>query len=158
MVEEVGEFETVRATCDVALVCMLGLLGLRIFDATAASITDLGEEHGHRVLKVHGKGDKTVLVPLPPAVARAIGRAVGDAGPAVTNPDRTHLPPHTASTATFEPQTPRPKTRQRQTPDCMRQVRTQRASRGCAWACMRTVGRARQDPVLSHAYRGPSAP
>jgi integrase/recombinase XerD len=37
---------------DFALVAMLGLLGLRIFEATAADITDLGEEHGHRVLRV----------------------------------------------------------------------------------------------------------
>jgi hypothetical protein len=51
---------------------MLGLLGLRIFEACGASIGNLGEEHGHRVLKVRGKGDKTVLIPLPPAVARAI--------------------------------------------------------------------------------------
>jgi len=33
---------------------MLGLLGLRIFEATGADITDLGEEHGHRVLRVCG--------------------------------------------------------------------------------------------------------
>ena len=39
-------------------------------------VVDLGEEHGHRVLRVRGKGDKVVLVPLPPAVARAIDRAV----------------------------------------------------------------------------------
>jgi site-specific recombinase XerD len=62
---------------DFALVVMLGLLGLRIFEATGASIEDLGEEHGHRILRVHGKGDKVVLVPLPPAVTRAIDRAVG---------------------------------------------------------------------------------
>ena len=35
----------------------------------------LGEEHGHRVLCVCGKGTKVVLVPLPPAVGRAIDRA-----------------------------------------------------------------------------------
>jgi integrase len=58
------------------LIAMLGLLGLRIFEACGASIGDIGEEHGHRVLKVRGKGDKTVLIPLPPAVARAIDRAV----------------------------------------------------------------------------------
>jgi integrase/recombinase XerD len=57
---------------DYALIAMLGLLGLRVFEACSASISDLGEEHGHRVLKVHGKGGKVVLVPLPPAVARAI--------------------------------------------------------------------------------------
>jgi integrase/recombinase XerD len=56
---------------------MLGLLGLRIFEATSADITDLGEEHGHRVLRVCGKGTKVVLVPLPPAVGRAIDRAAG---------------------------------------------------------------------------------
>jgi integrase/recombinase XerD len=62
---------------DFALVAMLGLLGLRIFEATGADIADLGEEHGHRVLRVCGKGTKIVLVPLPPAVGRAIDRAIG---------------------------------------------------------------------------------
>jgi len=38
---------------------MLGLLGLRIFEATGADITDLGEEHSHRVLRVCGKGTHT---------------------------------------------------------------------------------------------------
>jgi integrase len=67
---------------DYALVALLGLLGLRIFEACGASIADLGEEHGHRVLRVRGKGGeggkggKVVLVPLPPAVGRAIDRAV----------------------------------------------------------------------------------
>jgi len=72
---------------DFALVCLLGLLGLRIFEACGANIQDLGEEHGHRVLKVRGKGGKTVLVPLPPAVARAIDRAVGGraSGPLLHN-------------------------------------------------------------------------
>jgi site-specific recombinase XerD len=38
---------------DFALVALLlGLLGLRIFEACGASIADLGEEHGHRVLRV----------------------------------------------------------------------------------------------------------
>lgn len=66
--------------CDYALVAMLGLLGLRIFEATRLDIGDLGEEHGHRVLRVVGKGTKIVLVPLPPAVARAIDQAVADRG------------------------------------------------------------------------------
>jgi len=51
---------------------MPGLLGLRIFEATSADIADLGEEHGHRVLRVCGTGPKIVLVPLPPAAGRAI--------------------------------------------------------------------------------------
>jgi integrase/recombinase XerD len=56
------------------MVALPGLLGLRIFEACGADITDLGEEHGHQVLRVRGKGGKVVLVPLPPAVARAINR------------------------------------------------------------------------------------
>jgi len=86
---------------DFALVAMLGLLGLRIFEATSADIADLGEEHGHRVLRVCGKGTKIVLVPLPPAVGRAIDRATGSrarAGPAQQpqrpdGPARGHPPP-----------------------------------------------------------------
>lgn len=46
---------------DFALVCMLGLLGLRIFEACGADISDLSETHGHRVLRVTGKGGKVVL-------------------------------------------------------------------------------------------------
>lgn len=48
---------------DFALVAMLGLLGLQIFEATGADIDDLGEEHGHRVLRVVGKGTRIVLIP-----------------------------------------------------------------------------------------------
>jgi integrase/recombinase XerD len=48
--------------CDFALVAMLGLPGLRIFEASGADIADLGEEHGHRVLRVCGTGTKVVLI------------------------------------------------------------------------------------------------
>ena len=65
---------------DFALIAMLVLLGLGIFEVCGANIADLGEEQGHRVLKVRGKGDKTVLVPLPPAVARAIDDAIKGPG------------------------------------------------------------------------------
>jgi integrase/recombinase XerD len=63
---------------DFALVAMLGLLGLRIFEATGLSIEDLRDEHGHRVLRVVGKGTRVVLVPLPPAVGRAVDLAIGN--------------------------------------------------------------------------------
>jgi integrase/recombinase XerD len=84
--------------CDFALVVMLGLLGLRIFEATSAAIVDLGEEHGHRVLRV-GKGTKTVLVPLPPAVGRAIDRAVADrtSGPILLNTRGGRMDRHAAT-------------------------------------------------------------
>jgi integrase/recombinase XerD len=85
--------------CDFALMAMLGLLGLRIFEATGADITDLGEEHGHRVLRVCGKGTKVVLIPLPPAVGRAIDRAVGTrtGGPILLNSRGTRMDRHAAT-------------------------------------------------------------
>jgi integrase/recombinase XerD len=85
--------------CDFALIAMLGLLGLRIFEATAADIADLGEEHGHRVLRVCGKGTKVVLTPLPPAVGRAIDRATGSRtlGPILLNSRGTRMDRHAAT-------------------------------------------------------------
>jgi site-specific recombinase XerD len=85
--------------CAFALVSMLGLLGLRIFEATAADITDLGEEHGHRVLRVCGKGTKVVQIPLPPAVGRAIDHAIGDrtGGPILLNSRGTRMDRHAAT-------------------------------------------------------------
>ena len=85
--------------CDFALVAMLGLLGLRIFEATSADIADLSEEHGHRVLRVCGKGTKVVLVPLPPAVGRAIDRAVGSRtrGPILINSRGARMDRHAAT-------------------------------------------------------------
>ncbi|MGH3263414.1 MAG: hypothetical protein ACRDNS_15630 [Trebonia sp.] len=32
-----------------------------------------GQTGAHRVLRVHGKGEKIVLAPLPPAIDRAVG-------------------------------------------------------------------------------------
>jgi len=88
-----------RDPCDFALVAMLGLLGLRIFEAAGADIADLCEEHGHRVLRVCGKGTKVVLIPLPPAVGRAIDKAVGDrsGGPILLNTRGTRMDRHAAT-------------------------------------------------------------
>jgi integrase/recombinase XerD len=85
--------------CDFVLVAMLGLLGLRIFEATASGITDLGEEHGHRVLRVCGKGTEVVLVPLPPAVGRATDRAIGTrtSGPILLNSRGARMDRHAAT-------------------------------------------------------------
>jgi integrase/recombinase XerD len=85
--------------CDFALIAMLGLLGLRIFEATSADIADLGEEHGHRVLRVCGKGTKVVLVPLPPAVGRAIDKATGSrtCGPILLNSRGVRMDRHAAT-------------------------------------------------------------
>lgn len=85
--------------CDFALLAMLSLLGLRIFEATGANIGDLGEEHGHRVLRVCGKGTKVVLVPPPPAVVRAIDRAINGrvSGPILLNSRGARMDGHAAT-------------------------------------------------------------
>lgn len=84
---------------DFALIAMLGLLGLRIFEACGTDIEDLGEEHGHRVLKVRGKGGKVVLTPLPPAVQRAMERAVAGRadGPILRNRRGLRMDRHAAT-------------------------------------------------------------
>jgi site-specific recombinase XerD len=84
---------------DFALIAMLGLLGLRIFEACGTNIADLGEEHGHRILHVRGKGGKVVLIPLPPAVARALDRAVEgrDCGPILRNTHGGRMDRHAAT-------------------------------------------------------------
>ncbi len=74
---------------DFALVAMLGLLGLRIFEAAGADISDLGEEHGHRVLRVCGKSGKVVL-------SRCLRRSAGPS----TAPRSTVTPGRSCSTAT----------------------------------------------------------
>ena len=56
---------------DFALICLLGLLGLRIFETVGADIDDLGEEQGHRVLRVRGKGEGR------PGSAAACGESCG---------------------------------------------------------------------------------
>jgi site-specific recombinase XerD len=84
---------------DFALVSMLGLLGLRIFEATGSNIDDISEVHGHRVLRVLGKGGKVVLTPLPPAVGRAVDRAIAgrQEGPILRNRIGTRMDRHAAT-------------------------------------------------------------
>jgi len=58
-----------------------------------------GDEHGHRVLRVCGKGTKTALIPLPPAVERAIDRAIGERGrgPILINSRGARMDRHAAT-------------------------------------------------------------
>ena len=51
------------------------------------------------MLKVRGKGGKTVLTPLPPAVARAVDRAVADrvSGPLLLNRNGGRMDRHAAT-------------------------------------------------------------
>ena len=84
--------------CDFALVAMLGSSACGSSKPPGADIADLGEEHGHRMLRVCGKGTKVALLPLPPAVCRAIDQAIGGRtrGPILLNSRgarRTATPP-----------------------------------------------------------------
>jgi site-specific recombinase XerC len=62
---------------DFALVTMLGLLGLRIFEACGANITDLGEEHATACYECSGKGRRSCSCPCRPrSGVRWIARSV----------------------------------------------------------------------------------
>jgi integrase/recombinase XerD len=84
---------------DLALVAMLGLLGLRIFEATGSDIEALSEVHGHRVLTVVGKGDKLAVLRLPPAVSRALEQATAGrvTGPILRNRAGNRMSRHSAT-------------------------------------------------------------
>jgi integrase/recombinase XerD len=61
---------------DHALVCPLGMLGLRVTEACATDIADLRYEAGYELLHVLGKGAKPADIPLPIPVLRAVREAV----------------------------------------------------------------------------------
>src|SRR5262249_56106588 len=82
-----------------ALISLLALNGLRVSEATGASIEALGVERGHRTLVITRKGGKVVTIPLAPPTARAIDLAVGERvdGPIFCGPDGQRLDRHGAA-------------------------------------------------------------
>jgi integrase/recombinase XerD len=82
-----------------ALISLLALNGLRVSEATDASIEALGLERGHRTLVITRKGDKVVTIPLAPRTARAIDLAVGERveGPIFIASDGRRLDRHGAA-------------------------------------------------------------
>jgi len=64
---------------DHALVCLLGMLGLRVGEACNADITDIRYESGYELLHVIGKGAKPADIPMPIPVLRAV-KEVTEAG------------------------------------------------------------------------------
>jgi integrase/recombinase XerD len=84
---------------DHALACLLTLNGLRVSEACAADVADLGVERAHRILLVIGKGDQHTLVPLAPRTVRAIDSALGGRtnGPLLVSDTRGRLDRHDAA-------------------------------------------------------------
>ena len=81
-----------------ALAVLLGLNGLRVSEACATNVEDLGIERGHRTLRIVGKGNKPATVPLVPRTARTIDLAVGERheGPILRRRDGHRLDRRTA--------------------------------------------------------------
>ena len=81
-----------------ALAVLLGLNGLRVSEACATNVEDLGLERGHRTLRITGKGNKPAVIPLVPRTARTIDLAVGERcqGPILRRRDGQRLDRRTA--------------------------------------------------------------
>jgi integrase len=81
-----------------ALAVLLGLNGLRVSEACATNIEDVGVEGGHRTLRILGKGNKPAVIPLVPRTARTIDLAVGERceGPILCRRDGQRLDRRTA--------------------------------------------------------------
>jgi len=81
-----------------ALAVLLGLNGLRVTEACATNIEDLGFERGHRTLRITGKGNKPAMIPLVPRTARTVDLAIGERneGPILLRRDGQRLDRRTA--------------------------------------------------------------
>jgi site-specific recombinase XerD len=81
-----------------ALAVLLGLNGLRVSEACATNVEDLGMERGHRTLQILGKGHKPAVIPLVPRTARTIDLAISERseGPILCRADGQRLDRRTA--------------------------------------------------------------
>jgi integrase len=61
-----------------ALAVLLGLNGLRVSEACGTNVEDIAFDHGHRTLRVLGKGNKPAVVPLVLRAARTLDLAIGE--------------------------------------------------------------------------------
>ena len=69
---------TGQSARDLALVTLLAHNGLRIGEALATGVENLGSERGHRVLRITRKGGRRATVVLAPVTARALEDYLGD--------------------------------------------------------------------------------
>lgn len=60
-----------------ALVCLLGLNGLRVSEACSPDAADLGGSRYQSKLRIVGKGGKPAEIPLNPRTQQAIGETLG---------------------------------------------------------------------------------
>lgn len=81
-----------------ALAVLLGLNGLRVSEACATNVADLGLERGHRTLRIVRRGNKPATIPLVPRTARTVDLAVGERheGPILRRRDSQRLDRRTA--------------------------------------------------------------
>jgi site-specific recombinase XerD len=81
-----------------ALAVLLGLNGLRVREACGTNIEDITFDHGHRTIRVLGKGNKPAVVPLVPRAARTLDLAIGERseGPILRRKDGNRLDRRTA--------------------------------------------------------------
>ena len=98
---ELGVFLFTAEQCGrnhAALAVLLGLNGLRVSEACATNVEDLGFERGHRTLKILGKGNKPATIPIVPRTARTVDLAIGERhdGPILCRRDRQRLDRRTA--------------------------------------------------------------
>ena len=82
-----------------ALVALLGMIGLRVSEATNINLTDLRSQSGYELLTIIGKGAKPALIPLPVPVLRAVRDAADgrSAGPLLLNRRGERLSPAAAA-------------------------------------------------------------
>ncbi len=59
-----------------ALICLLGLNGLRVSETCALTIADLGHHKGQRTARLHREGGKTQTVPMSHRTSWAVGSAI----------------------------------------------------------------------------------
>ena len=81
-----------------ALAFLLGPNGLRVSEACGTNVEDLALAHGHRTLRILGKGNKPAVVPLVPRAARTLDLVIGERseGPILRRQDGQRLDRRTA--------------------------------------------------------------
>ena len=81
---------------DTAVIGLLMLDGLRASEVGALDIDAFGDDRGHRILQVPGKGGRLDTVPLAPRLADAIDRHLDgrDIGPLILGNDGARLNRH----------------------------------------------------------------